>query len=72
MIVIALLLPVVSLLMLFGLPALEDHLFPPPPPLPEQAKTEPGRQRTNLGWPEAVRGVGVDARTDAITRRDGS
>ncbi|MEU2778916.1 hypothetical protein ABZ646_40160 [Streptomyces sp. NPDC007162] len=29
MIVIALLGPVVPLLMLFGLPALEDHLFPP-------------------------------------------
>ncbi|MFE9455177.1 hypothetical protein [Streptomyces sp. NPDC006739] len=40
MILIALLGPAVPLLMLFGLPALEDHLFPPAPPLPEQANPE--------------------------------
>ncbi|MET8945671.1 hypothetical protein ABZX30_19300 [Streptomyces sp. NPDC004542] len=35
MIVMALLVPVMLIFMLFGLPALEDRLFPPPPP-PEQ------------------------------------
>ncbi|RPE26638.1 hypothetical protein EDD90_10925 [Streptomyces sp. Ag109_O5-1] len=40
MIVIALLGPAVPLLMLLGLPALEDRLFPPAPPLPEQANPE--------------------------------
>ncbi|MEU3334142.1 hypothetical protein ACWCQ1_35380 [Streptomyces sp. NPDC002144] len=40
MIVIALLVLVVPLLMLFGLSALEDRLFPPPSPLPEQANPE--------------------------------
>ncbi|WP_406430447.1 hypothetical protein OHB00_01575 [Streptomyces sp. NBC_00631] len=40
MIVIALLGPVVPLLMLFGLPALEDRLFPPSPPLPKQVDPE--------------------------------
>ncbi|MEU9245840.1 hypothetical protein [Streptomyces sp. NPDC048385] len=40
MLVIALLGPAVPLLMLFGLPALEDHLFPPAPALPEQADPE--------------------------------
>ncbi|MEU5308314.1 hypothetical protein [Streptomyces sp. NPDC021562] len=37
MIVLALLGPVVPLVMLLGLPVLEDRLFPPPPPDPEQA-----------------------------------
>ncbi|MFG2953791.1 hypothetical protein ACGF5O_08685 [Streptomyces sp. NPDC048291] len=41
MIVIALLTPVVPLLLLIGLPALEDRLFPPPP-LPEP--TDPGER----------------------------
>ncbi len=41
MLVIALLLPVMLLLMLFGLPALESRLFPPPQPAPpEQAPPE--------------------------------
>ncbi|MFE2065240.1 MULTISPECIES: hypothetical protein [unclassified Streptomyces] len=40
MIVIALLAPVVPLLLLFGLPALEDRLFPPSPPPQEQADPE--------------------------------
>ncbi|MEW2306468.1 hypothetical protein AB0958_42080 [Streptomyces sp. NPDC006655] len=35
MIVLALLGPVVPLVMLLGLPVLEDRLFPPSPPLPE-------------------------------------
>lgn len=40
MIVTALLVPAVPLLMLFALPALEDRLFPPSPPLPEAANPE--------------------------------
>ncbi|WP_199825745.1 hypothetical protein [Streptomyces sp. NRRL B-1140] len=45
MIVIALLTPAVLLLMLFGLPALEDRLFPPSSPLqkptgPDRAESE--------------------------------
>ncbi|MFE3164183.1 hypothetical protein [Streptomyces sp. NPDC059224] len=37
MILIALLAPLVPLLLLFGLPILEDRLFPPPPPVQEAA-----------------------------------
>ncbi|MFF8329187.1 hypothetical protein [Rhodococcus qingshengii] len=44
MIVIALLGPAVPLLMLFGLPALEDRLFPAPPP-PEQVNAEQAERR---------------------------
>ncbi|MEU1466253.1 hypothetical protein ABZ467_37725 [Streptomyces sp. NPDC005727] len=40
MIVLALLCPMVPLAMLLGLPALEDHLFPPLPANPEQAGRE--------------------------------
>lgn len=40
MIVIALLGPAVPLLMLLGLPALEDCLFPPPPRLSEQVNSD--------------------------------
>lgn len=40
MLVIALLLPVMLLLMLIGLPALESRLFPPPPCPPDQAAPE--------------------------------
>ncbi|MEU9339963.1 hypothetical protein AB0D74_01895 [Streptomyces sp. NPDC048278] len=40
MIVIALLTPVVPLVLLVALPALEDRLFPPPPPLPEPTDLE--------------------------------
>ncbi|MEU9976441.1 hypothetical protein [Streptomyces sp. NPDC051014] len=42
MIVIALLAPLVPLFLLFGLPLLEDRLFPPQPPL--QEATEPAEQ----------------------------
>ncbi|MEU3514474.1 hypothetical protein ABZ770_04160 [Streptomyces sp. NPDC006654] len=40
MIVLALLGPVVPLVMLLGLPVLEDRLFPPSPPLPEGTDPE--------------------------------
>ncbi|MFF4364295.1 hypothetical protein [Streptomyces sp. NPDC001604] len=40
MIVMALFIVLVPLLMLFGLPALEDRMFPPPSPLPERVKSE--------------------------------
>jgi hypothetical protein len=39
-IVTALLTPVVPLLLLFGLPILEDRLFPPPPTHEVQAEPE--------------------------------
>lgn len=51
MIVLALLGPVVPLVMLLGLPVLEDRLFPPPPPLPEGTDPEQAAEHSEHTLP---------------------